>query len=508
MASFYLQYNIEKIIGYPEVRALIDEFVFVGGVKIPSLFASTVTGGFNVVRLVGMSTQTPSFKDSGFSSDAVGRTYWQYSSVKIPDGADIPSQYNKSPAPVVPSGEIGSVFTSQPTELATSSSLKYSGGKLLTATGSASIDALSEIASNGYMSAVKNVFKYQADKLGLGALAESISKVQTVASALTKVHENAGYVIEEMFKNKNMDAAEVAVLVDTLLLNSQATLFRAAEKVTGGPEATSALLKATGYSAEIVRSATSAVGSEIKFKVYSGNAVQLESGYANERYTDSLFVLDGAESSSMFGRASNDVLAGGEGSDSFWGGGGDDALVGGSGTDSAGYVGPRANYTITSSSSGFRVTDKTGKEGSDALVGVERLYFSDGNVALDVAGTAGKAYRLYQAAFDRKPDQAGLGYQLQQLDYGAPLSAVAQNFINSPEFSRTYGALTNVQFVTQLYRNVLHRDADAAGLAFHTGNLASAANTRANVLIGFSESPENQAAVIGSIQFGMAYQFP
>ena len=124
---------------------------------------------------------------------------------------------------------------------------------------------------------------------------------------------------------------------------------------------------------------------------------------------------------------------------------------------------------------------------------------------LDTAGNAGMAYRLYQAAFDRTPDQGGLGFQMKALDDGLNIAQVAANFIASPEFQRTYGALNDTQFVTQLYQNVLHRAPDSGGLAFHVNNLATGANTRANVLVGFSESPENQAALIGAIQNGMVY---
>lgn len=510
MATLYRQYYIEKIIDYAERRNLENEFIYVGGAKVESLFFSTVVGGYNVVRLVGLSTVSPS--KYGWSTDPVGTTYWSYSNVQIPDGTDLPDKYERSgagpSAPVMPGDSIGNLFSTQPSELATSATVKFSAGKLVTATGSASLDALSDIASSALTSGVQGVLQFHAEKFGVGAAMQSLIKVQTVASALLTVHQNAGNVLEQMFQNKNMSASEAAILVDKLLLNTQATLYEAAAGVTNSPTTVSQILKASGYSAEIMRSATSAVGSEIKFNVYSGNAVQLEKGYPAERYTDSIFILDGASHSSLFGRASNDVLAGGDGWDSFWGAGGDDALVGGTGVDSAGYAGRRADYTIASTSTGYSVTDKVGSDGSDALIGVERLYFADGNIAFDVAGNAGQAYRLYQAAFNRKPDESGLGFQMQQLDYGSSLGRVAQNFISSPEFVRTYGALDNNQFVIQLYQNVLHRAPDAAGLAFHVGNLASGAGNRANALVGFSESPENQAAVIGVSQTGMYYQFP
>lgn len=184
---------------------------------------------------------------------------------------------------------------------------------------------------------------------------------------------------------------------------------------------------------------------------------------------------------------------------------GDDYIDGGAGLDVSVYAGVRANYTITRTHTGaVSVRDNTGVEGTDTLVNIERLKFADVSIALDVNGTAGKAYRLYEAAFDRVPDVPGLGYQMTELDRGVSLAQVAQNFINSPEFARTYGALTNAGFVNQLYQNVLDRDADASGLQYHLGRLSQGVS-RNDVLLGFSESPENQAQVIGSIQDGMVY---
>ena len=90
------------------------------------------------------------------------------------------------------------------------------------------------------------------------------------------------------------------------------------------------------------------------------------------------------------------------------------------------------------------------------------------------------------------------------MDKGAALSSVAQNFIASPEFSAKYGTLDNTQFVTQLYANVLHRAPDAGGLAYHLDSLAHGA-TRADVLVGFSESQENQAALVGVLSAGVEF---
>lgn len=206
------------------------------------------------------------------------------------------------------------------------------------------------------------------------------------------------------------------------------------------------------------------------------------------------------------GTSAADVMTGSSGWDQFTGNGGNDTLNGGDGIDTAFYAGTRAGYVVTAGATSITVNDLVaGRDGTDTLTGVERLVFTDVRLAFDVGGSAGKAYRLYQTAFDRAPDQAGLGFQMKALDDGLSLSQLANNFISSPEFVRTYGTLTDAQFVTQLYANVLHRAPDGAGYAYHTGNLASGANSRADVVVGFSESPENQAALIGAMQNGMAY---
>ena len=180
-------------------------------------------------------------------------------------------------------------------------------------------------------------------------------------------------------------------------------------------------------------------------------------------------------------------------------------VTGGAGIDTISYAAPSKTTTLLATTAGYLVRDATGVSPDQLLVDVERIHFSDTNVALDIGGDAGQAYRLYQAAFNRIPDLSGLGYHINNLDAGRSLNDVAREFINSPEFKATYGALSNADFVNQLYVNVLHRPGEAAGVAYWIDLLNSGANERSNVLSGFSESPENQLNVIGSIQNGVQY---
>src|ERR1700712_3645163 len=86
---------------------------------------------------------------------------------------------------------------------------------------------------------------------------------------------------------------------------------------------------------------------------------------------------------------------------------------------------------------------------SFTLINDDRLVFNDAVVAFDLNGDAGQAYRLYEAALDRAPDRPGLSYWTADLDHGATLHDVANQFIASPEFQAHYGvAPSDEAFVT------------------------------------------------------------
>jgi hypothetical protein len=176
------------------------------------------------------------------------------------------------------------------------------------------------------------------------------------------------------------------------------------------------------------------------------------------------------------------------------------------GLSSVSYSGNRANYTITSSGGIVTVKDNVGSDGTASYTNLKRIYFADSAVAFDIDGVAGQVYRLYKAAFDRQPDVGGLGFQIAAVEAsGLSVLQIAQNFSDSPEYLLRYGNTTNRQFVTQLYRNALHREPDTAGLEHHLSYLDANTITRAQILLNFSESAENQSQVLSDIQNGITY---
>nr|WP_315400670.1 DUF4214 domain-containing protein [uncultured Duganella sp.] len=183
------------------------------------------------------------------------------------------------------------------------------------------------------------------------------------------------------------------------------------------------------------------------------------------------------------------------------------ALDGGAGVDTVYYGGGRYNLDITRHADGTASVShaENGSRGVDTLSGVERLLFSDSAYALDIDGTGGQVFRLYQGAFNRAPAQSGLGFWMAAMDGGTSLVSVASDFIRSAEFTRLYGsAPSDAAFVKLLYNNVLHRDPLPAGQAFWTDALDHGVS-RAQVLVDFSESAENTAALATLIGDGFAY---
>lgn len=185
----------------------------------------------------------------------------------------------------------------------------------------------------------------------------------------------------------------------------------------------------------------------------------------------------------------------------------DDTIDGGLGLDTAVLMGTSAQYSISMGQSSSIVVDNINdRDGTDSLINIERLQFIDTNIALDIDGTAGKAYRIYEAVLGRAPDLEGLGYWINDMDNGVSLTTIAAGFIASKEFKDKYG--TNPSFdtyVNLLYQNILGRAPDAEGLNYWVTNMQNGIDTPAAVLASFSEGFENKANVAPDIANGIYY---
>lgn len=209
------------------------------------------------------------------------------------------------------------------------------------------------------------------------------------------------------------------------------------------------------------------------------------------------------------GGAGQDILFGFGGDDRLTGGADDDALFGGDGTDTAVYAGPQARYTIQIALDGVTVIDRSGAEGSDDLSEIETLSFGD-MAAFNLANQVGIAslsaediatiVELYIAYFNRAPDAEGLNFWGSAFANGVSLENIASLILGDTETQETYpDTLSTLDFVTQVYSNVLGRTPDQGGLEFWADVLDSGGRTRDNFILSVLEgakvaAPEGSTA--------------
>jgi hypothetical protein len=184
------------------------------------------------------------------------------------------------------------------------------------------------------------------------------------------------------------------------------------------------------------------------------------------------------------------------------------------------------NYAFSVNTNGtVTVLDEnTGQ--SEQITHVSYLLFdgahknSDGSyqsLYIVAGGSDAQIAALYNAALGRQPDLPGLEYYGVRIANGQlDLHQAAVYFLASPEFLAKYPALSaptdnggpnDQAFINELYGNILHRTPNASEVGYYvdalqgtlttsTGALIPAAD-RAQLLVYFSQSPENQADISG-----------
>ena len=217
------------------------------------------------------------------------------------------------------------------------------------------------------------------------------------------------------------------------------------------------------------------------------------------------------------GSAAADVIVGNALNNTIDGRGGNDTIDGGAGTDTALYSGPRSNYALSKTSTGFTLSDVTGAAGIDSLQNVERLKFSNGAVALDVGANqpGGEAQLLLGAVLGKdllttkKPligtaiDLFDQGFTLQQLS-----GAVMRLDIWGALAHGGQAGASNIQIASYLLTTVNKAAPDAATLAAAVTALnAETGALQGNFLWHLAESPANQVQVglIGLAATGLEY---
>ncbi|MCI5111183.1 MAG: DUF4214 domain-containing protein [Marivita sp.] len=201
------------------------------------------------------------------------------------------------------------------------------------------------------------------------------------------------------------------------------------------------------------------------------------------------------------GSALDNDLRGGAGDDELEGYGGNDTIDGNDGIDLAYFLGDQSSYTLTIGSDGITVQDRRADgAGTDTLRNVElvEFYTDTDRATLDLQRFGGPAglsaedlqsfIELYIAYFNRAPDALGLNFWGTAFANGTSLQEMAALFVNQDETRAAYPeGLSNEDFATAVYDNVLGRTPDPEGYEFWVNALNSGGIGRDVFILGVLE---------------------
>lgn len=214
-----------------------------------------------------------------------------------------------------------------------------------------------------------------------------------------------------------------------------------------------------------------------------------------------------ANANALLGNGGHDAISGGSGNDTLSGQAGNDTVDGGAGVDLATFVGVRSNFTVVTTGP-FAFTVSGGAEGSDVLLGIERLQFSNAKIAFDLAGNAGNAALLVGALMgkDGLKSVSTVGSVLALLDGGQSLADLCALAVSAGVTIALAGGSGNDLFATLLVRNLLGV-ADPSTIGLVQGLLDSGAFTQASLLATACTLEINKSNIdlVGLTQIGLVY---
>ena len=217
------------------------------------------------------------------------------------------------------------------------------------------------------------------------------------------------------------------------------------------------------------------------------------------------------------GGAGNDLLYGGNSSDIILGGLGNDLIDGGSGTDTVRVdglfgSGVNTNYSISKFNDGswnisfigptIAIYPPPATNGTDKLINVERLRFTDKSFALDLDGNAGKAAKIIGSVLGlasvSNPTFVGIG--LNYLDKGMSYSELGELAL------KAIGAINADVIVSTLWRNVVGFDASTEQKAPYIKMLSEGMRT-GDLVVFAADTSLNTTNInlVGLAQTGIEY---
>lgn len=235
----------------------------------------------------------------------------------------------------------------------------------------------------------------------------------------------------------------------------------------------------------------------------------------------------------LFATGLNDVVADGngdqlvrlfEGDDLFLSDmSGDDSIDGGEGDDLVRFdTVAQSDITMTFNGTVTTVSDRTTPADSTTLFRVETIETSGGvqfeldkhdGIGVISAADLTTLTELYIAYFNRAADALGLSFWATAFEInGFSFEEIADLFFTQPETVALYSGVSDADFVTAVYNNVLGRNPDQAGFDFWTGQLGAGTVTASSFILDLlagaradSGSPADVAYIEAKTDLGLYF---
>ena len=213
-------------------------------------------------------------------------------------------------------------------------------------------------------------------------------------------------------------------------------------------------------------------------------------------------IIAGRGNDKLMGGSGDDILIGGLGDDILIGGTGNNFIDGGAGIDTAIYNGSLSDFSLSKGTDSWAITLL---DESDSLVNIERLQFTNTNVALDLDGNAGQIVKLLGALLGKESatNKTYVGMGLNILDNGMPYEEFMKVGLDAVFGSNPSGA----SVVGVLYKNLVGSSAPQSVLDEYGSILDNGSMTATELGIAVADNDLNATNIdlIGLAQTGVEY---
>lgn len=240
---------------------------------------------------------------------------------------------------------------------------------------------------------------------------------------------------------------------------------------------------------------------------WSATATQTKTGYVVVSHLNKGLANDQRTISSVLGTAADDFLQTTVHLPMLRGLAGNDVLQGRAGkVDTAIYHGVRNDFILSLQGDTVRIKDQQGNEGADQLLSIERISFSDLNIAFDLSANAGMVAKTLGAVFGKESvankSFAGIGLHFVD-DLNLSYPSLMELAINA----RLGANASSAQVVDLLYTNVMGQAPDAAARKTFTDLLDNGTFTVGGLGVLAADTELNKVNInlVGLAQTGLEY---